>query len=511
MGTEGKKVAEASRLSFSEDQRRDASATFPPAPKGRNVSARGSAPGSTPTGNSSPEGAEQCWPFVRLAEVGVISGGLTKNSKRDSNELQVSYLRVGNVYQNELRLDEIKTIGLTEREFAKTRLERGDLLIVEGNGSKDQIGRLAIWDGSVEPCVHQNHLIRVRLSERVLPKFAVYWFSSQEGRSRIEHVASSTSGLYTLSVSKIGSLELPLPPLPEQRRIVARIEELFSRLDAGVAALRHAKAQLQRYRQSVLAAAVTGELTREWREQHPDTEPASTLLKRVLDQRRKEWLGKGKYKDPSPLAEGVFAALPPEWAIASLEALTDANRPICYGILMPKDNVPDGVLYVKVRDMRGDRINLESLQRTTPEIAAKYERASLKEGDLLLSIRGTYGRVALIPPELDGGNITQDSARLAVSELLSRDYVACAIRSHAIQTHFKNVARGVAVKGVNIGDVKPTPIPIPPLAEQHQIVAEVEARTTAIDHLEAELDRQISRSNRLRRSVLAEAFRGGLS
>jgi hypothetical protein len=121
------------------------------------------------------------------------------------------------------------------------------------------------------------------------------------------------------------------------------------------------------------------------------------LLERVLDQRRKKWSGKGKYKDPSPLAERVFEALPPEWGIASLEALTDANRPICYGILMPKDNVPDGVLYVKVRDMRGDRINLKSLQRTTPEIAAKYERASLKEGDLLLSIRGTYGRVETDP------------------------------------------------------------------------------------------------------------------
>jgi type I restriction enzyme S subunit len=92
--------------------------------------------------------------------------------------------------------------------------------------------------------------------------------------------------------------------------------------------------------------------------------------------------------------------------------------------------------------------------------------------------------------------------------LVSRDYLACAIRSQTIQTHFKNVARGVAVKGVNIGDVKPTPIPIPPLAEQHQIVAEVEARTTAIDHLEAELDRQITRSNRLRQSILASAFAG---
>ena len=89
------------------------------------------------------------------------------------------------------------------------------------------------------------------------------------------------------------------PPLPEQRRIVARIEELFSRLDAGVAALRHAKAQLQRYRQSVLAAAVTGQLTEAWREQHPDTEPAEELLERILSERRKNWNGQRNFVEPA--------------------------------------------------------------------------------------------------------------------------------------------------------------------------------------------------------------------
>lgn len=498
MGTEGKKVAEASRLSFSEDQRRDASATFSPAPN--------NAAGSTSTGSLTPEGATHL-PMVPLGQIAAVKLGKMLDRSKHKTGRELRYLRNINV-----RWGSIETSDLLEMFFKdaaeeeKYSVRPGDVLVCEGG----EPGRAAVWAGGETELKYQKALHRVRFNEPYEPKLLVYFLEWMASTGRLEEFFTGSTIKHFTRESFIG-LPVPNPPLPEQRRIVARIEELFSRLDAGVAALRHAKAQLQRYRQSVLAAAVTGELTREWREQHPDTEPASTLLKRVLDQRRNEWLGKGKYKDASPLAEGVFAALPPEWAIASLEALTDANRPICYGILMPKDNVPDGVLYVKVRDMRGDRINLESLQRTTPEIAARYERAALKEGDLLLSIRGTYGRVALIPPELDGGNITQDSARLAVSELLSRDYVACAIRSHAIQTHFKNVARGVAVKGVNIGDVKPTPIPIPPLAEQHQIVAEVEARTTAIDHLEAELNRQISRSNRLRRSVLAEAFRGGLS
>jgi type I restriction enzyme S subunit len=221
-------------------------------------------------------------------------------------------------------------------------------------------------------------------------------------------------------------------------------------------------------------------------------------------------MGKGNYSDPAPFAEGVFDQLPKDWRMLSLEAATSAARPICYGILMPKENVAAGVLYVKVRDMKGDRIDLSGLQRTSPEIAAQYARASLREGDLLLSIRGTYGRIAVIPKELDGGNITQDSARLAISSLMSRDFVRWAIRSQQIQHYFKRVARGVAVKGVNIGDVRPTPIPLPSLPEQLEIVRLLDAQFEVIERNERELDAALKRSEALRQAILKKAFTGRL-
>ncbi|EBW2381260.1 restriction endonuclease subunit S, partial [Salmonella enterica subsp. enterica serovar Enteritidis] len=92
-----------------------------------------------------------------------ITGGLTKNSARNALPLRVPYLRVANVYANELRLDEITEIGCTEAEYRRTLLQPGDLLIVEGNGSLDQIGRVAMWDGEHPGCAHQNHLIRARM------------------------------------------------------------------------------------------------------------------------------------------------------------------------------------------------------------------------------------------------------------------------------------------------------------------------------------------------------------
>ena len=102
-----------------------------------------------------------------------ISSGLTKNSKRNELAIKMPYLRVANVYYNELDLSEIKHIGVNESEIQKTTLHKGDLLFVEGNGSKEQIGRVAIWDGSIENCLHQNHLIKGRPLGQMIPLYAI--------------------------------------------------------------------------------------------------------------------------------------------------------------------------------------------------------------------------------------------------------------------------------------------------------------------------------------------------
>lgn len=157
-----------------------------------------------------------------------ISGGLTKNSNRNNYPLKMPYLRVANVYFNQLELAEVKTIGVTENEITKTALQKDDLLFVEGNGSKEQIGRVAIWDGSIENCLHQNHLIKGRSLGGMLPKYALYYLISGYGRRQILDVASSTSGLYTLSTNKIKSLQVPICSLQQQKQCVSDIEMRIS-------------------------------------------------------------------------------------------------------------------------------------------------------------------------------------------------------------------------------------------------------------------------------------------
>ena len=168
------------------------------------------------------------YPNKRLDEVASVKGGLTKSTKREKLPLKLPYLRVANVLSGKLDLSEMKEIGLSQAEVEKVLLKAGDLLFVEGNGSGDQIGRAAIWNGEIEPCVHQNHLIRARCSGQLMPVYALHYFMSPGGRDQIVTKAVSTSGLFTLSTGKIKSLELPVPPLALQQQFanfVARVDK----------------------------------------------------------------------------------------------------------------------------------------------------------------------------------------------------------------------------------------------------------------------------------------------
>lgn len=189
-----------------------------------------------------------------------ISGGLTKNSKRHELPIKMPYLRVANVYYNELDLSEIKYIGVTENEVGRTLLQKDDLLFVEGNGSKEQIGRVAIWDGSVENCLHQNHLIKGRPIGGMLPQFALYYLISRYGRKQILDVASSTSGLYTLSTNKVRNLKIPYVDIEQQRKCIATIEARISVCDSIEKTVDTALQQAEAMRQSILKKAFEGRL-----------------------------------------------------------------------------------------------------------------------------------------------------------------------------------------------------------------------------------------------------------
>ncbi|MCP5115799.1 MAG: hypothetical protein GY953_33640, partial [bacterium] len=253
------------------------------------------------------------------------------------------------------------------------------------------------------------------------------------------------------------------------------------------------------------------------------------MLERIGKERRRRWeeaelakmkakgkvpkddRWKGKYTDPIPVElTDLWPDLPATWCWASLELVTDPVRVVRYGILKPGPNYPGGITYVKVKHIHADRIKTKDLPKTSPEIEARYVRARLAVGDLLLSIRGTVGKVAPVPDELDGGNITQDSARIAPLPGIQREYLALVLRSPQIQCYFSKIAKGVAVQGVNIRDIRPMRIPLPPEQEQTKIV---ELATVHLDGVAAQsslVAHSLVDCQRLDKAILGRAFRGDL-
>ncbi len=169
-------------------------------------------------------GRAQTWPTNFLGEIAEIQGGLQVSSARERLAVTVPYLRVANVYRGFLKLSEIKSLKATDAEVARTRLVAGDLLVVEGHGNPAEIGRAALWDGSISSCVHQNHLIRVRLDPRqIVPLYACMYINSREGRRHLLRSGKSTSGLNTISVSEVRATPMLVPPLDLQKKLVTRI------------------------------------------------------------------------------------------------------------------------------------------------------------------------------------------------------------------------------------------------------------------------------------------------
>ncbi|EGR4441821.1 Type I restriction-modification system, specificity subunit S [Vibrio cholerae] len=223
-----------------------------------------------------PEG----WVWASMSQISQIQGGIQKQPKRRPVENKYPFLRVANVYRNELRLDEIHEIELFGDELQRLSLLKGDILIVEGNGSKSEIGRCAIWNNEIENAVHQNHLIRTR-PVLALSKYVALWLNSPAGMDIMSTLAATTSGLYTLSVSKISKIPVPIPSLCEQKAIADKIDMEFDAIDRQIEATALGLKQSEAQRKNILKSAFSGQLV----PQDPNDEPASVLLEKIKQER----------------------------------------------------------------------------------------------------------------------------------------------------------------------------------------------------------------------------------
>jgi len=196
------------------------------------------------------------WKWVQVDDCFVVSGGMQKTPARAPKQNAFPYLGVGNVYRGRLDLVNVKQFELVAGELERFRLEFGDILVVEGNGSASEIGRCAVWGGEIENCVHQNHIIRCRPKDMAMTPYSVLYLNSPDGMSEMTSLAITSAGLFSLSVGKIRKIPMPLPPLAEQHRIVAKVDALMALCDQIETSLTTAEQTRSRLLEAVLHHAL---------------------------------------------------------------------------------------------------------------------------------------------------------------------------------------------------------------------------------------------------------------
>lgn len=222
------------------------------------------------------------WRWTRLGELAEVVGGITKDSKKQSDPSipLIPYLRVANVQRGRLELSEIAHIRVSDDKAEKLMLRRGDVLLNEG-GDRDKLGRGWIWEGQIDRCIHQNHVFRARIHGDVLHPKLLAWHANGVGRKWFEVNGKQSVNLASISLSKIKMFPVPVPPRALQENLVSAAETRLSILDRSEALIREALAWASSLRRSLLTEAFAGRLV----QQDPADEPASELMKRIRAER----------------------------------------------------------------------------------------------------------------------------------------------------------------------------------------------------------------------------------
>jgi type I restriction enzyme, S subunit len=286
------------------------------------------------------------------------------------------------------------------------------------------------------------------------------------------------------------SLTIAIAPHQEQRRIVAKIEELFSDLDAGVAALERVRANLKRYRATVLKAAVEGKLTEDWRAQHPATEPATVLLERIFTDRRRQWeqdqlakfaeAGKQppngwqtKYQEPSAIDVSDLPDLPRTWCWVSVDQVAD-DVTVGHVGPMKERYVSEGIPFLRSQNVRPLRYEAEGLQFIPADFHNALAKSCLHGGELLVVRSGVNVGDSCVYPV---GSPEANCADLVITRPapgFHPSFGAIFVNSPTGKAALYLKRTGNAQPHFNIGAMRVMPFPFPPRAEQSEIVARVE-------------------------------------
>ena len=481
------------------------------------------------------------WVQGQIKDLVTIRNGYAFKSKDFKDEGGVPVIRQTNLSSRIVNFNKPKYLPIEFLdEFESYKINKGDVLI----GLSGSIGNLSRY--LLDDPALQNQ--RTGLLVENVPgsiKYVEYYLQLIK-----EQLLDAAKGVAVQNISSktIESWNLPIAPSEQQKRIVAKIEKLFSHIDAGIEALKKAKQLLKQYRQSVLKAAVTGELTKEWREVNKaDLEPASDvhgstsavvagregaaqLLERILKERRQKWeeqqleqfkakgkmpkddKWKGKYKEPKTIGADN-EMFPREWVRVSLDQILAS--PLINGLSVKGSDDPPGVAALKLNAISNGTLDF-SKRRYLPIHESDVSNLFIKKGDVFIS-RGNgslhlVGRAA-IADSIEMEAIFPDTmirARIS-DQYYIHDLFLLYWNSGYIRSQIESAVKTTAgIWKISQAQLKGITLPLPTLEEQREICSVASEKLSAANRLETEINSQLIKANKNKQSILASAFSGRL-
>lgn len=474
--------------------------------------------------------------FTLQVESGFACG--KHNSEGDG----VTHLRPMNISRNgQVDLNERRSVP---KDFNSKRLHENDVLFNNTN-SPELIGKTAYIAKKYAGLAFSNHMTRLVFHPLVDPRYAslqlhYLWMMKYYLHRCVKHV--NQASISTKDMAR--TIPFVLPPLNEQKRIVAKIEELFSELDNGISALKTAREQLKVYRQAILKHAFEGKLTAKWREENADKlETPEQLLTRIQQERDtrylqqleewkaevKEWEAKGKegkkpkkpkkpvaFKPMATISEDEINVLPrpPKgwkyFRLAEISAIgsgmsVSQNR---------KLNSPVEVSYLRVANVQRGLLDLSEIKTMLIEQEA-LANLSLEKGDVLFNEGGDrdkLGRGWIWESQIEPC-ITQNHVFRASTFIKSESHSK--FISHWGNSFGKDYFEKGGKQTTNLASINKTvlsnfPVPLPSFEEQSQVIATLDNAMSKMDKLEYEIEKGIHRVEVLRQSILKKAFSGQL-
>lgn len=410
------------------------------------------------------------WAWATVEQIGTVALGRQRSPVNHFGPHMRPYVRAANITWNGWDLTDVKEMNFDEADFARFRLSPGDVVVNEGSGSAKEVGKPAIWQGQIADCCFQNTLIRVQPT-KCSPEYLCSYFLFS---ALTERFVSSTQGVNIYHIGKDGlsKFGIPVPPRPEQRRIVEKIDGLSAKSKRARENLDHIPRLVEKYKQAVLAAAFRGDLTREWRRQRSD----------------------------------------PVWAPTNVGSLLTDIR---YGTAKKCSYEVGAVPVLRIPNVQLGRITVDDMKFADFD-PKEIKKLRLDAGDVLV-IRSNgsldlVGRSAVVGKAEAGMLFAGYLIRLRPHpELLDPDFLHMFLTAPETRAEIENLAKSTSgVNNVNSSQLQGLEMARPEMDEQREIVRLVDRAFSWIDRLAHEAGSARTLVDRLDQAVLAKAFRGEL-